>query len=386
MKFLFALLGLCMVLSARAEEAPVYLLYGNRIYDDETIFKASGLDYDKPITLNEIRQKLETTGYFSSVRVTQVGNEITIKVQEKNPWFILPYFSSDSGRRVYGVAAGWLGIAGENTMFLGRYQKGSQSTAGSAVLKDDFFLDTFWITGLTLDYENALHDVYRERSVVRRMQNKATMFTHHLGYHLEPNLIVQFDTHFEKHLYEELSSHYTKGDHWSHRVFLEYGLLYVNEGITRGYKVKPYFEFTNPWSDFDFYQLGFFATRSMFLRGNFNWIMRPRAEYGNPLPRYQQFELGGHKLRGFPSQVFRAQSYAAVQNDVLLAVWDMKYVKLRPMVFVDWAYIERGGRTAAGAGLQVYFRQVAVPAIQIYGGYGFRPKGFSLSAAIGPQF
>ena len=112
----------------------------------------------------------------------------------------------------------------------------------------------------------------------------------------------------------------------------------------------------------------------------------PRFEAGSPLPRYQQFELGGTRLRSFPTQFLRTSRYAAIQNDFLLTSWDVWKLKLRPMLYADFAYAERGGRTGVGAGLQVYFRQVAMPALQVHGGYGFNPKGVSMMASIGPQF
>lgn len=381
------LLPLSVVAAPSAAPLPTkFRIFGNQIYDDETVLKVAGIDYEVPLSELEMKQKLETTGYFSLVRVRKEGDTVTIVLREKTPWFALPYFSSESGRTVYGVAGGLVGLGGASSAILGRYQTGSENKIVSLMYRDDFFLDSFWIFGLTFNYEHGLSDVLRERQIVRRMEGKTTSQTLHLGYHLSPDLLVELDTHVEVHRFEQEDYTRSRGTHVSHRLFAEYGLFYVNEGLSKGFKLKPYIEVTNPaLSDYHFYQVGVFGQKSVYLNGDFNWITRPRVEYGKPQPFYQKFELGAGKLRGFPSQTFRAESYAAVQNDVLLTSLDFWKVKLRPMVYADWAYVDSGGRTGLGAGLQVYFRSVAVPAIQIYGGYGFRPNGFSLSAAIGPQ-
>ena len=60
-------------------------------------------------------------------------------------------------------------------------------------------------------------------------------------------------------------------------------------------------------------------------------------------------------------------------------------IAARPFAFADFAYVENGGRPGAGLGLNVYFRHVSVPAIQIAAGFGANPAGFSVAAAIGPQ-
>lgn len=119
--------------------------------------------------------------------------------------------------------------------------------------------------------------------------------------------------------------------------------------------------------------------------GDLNWIVRPKWEAGVGLPRYQLFELGGPKLRGYSFQTFRTDHYFAVQNDfVPVALRLGNALTMRPFAFADWAYIDDGGRTGAGVGVRLFFRHVAVPALEISGGYGFRPAGFSIAAAVGP--
>lgn len=384
MKKTFVLLFLLLAQPCLAEFSTLRI-YGNHTYDDDTIQKILGVEHGIPLSDIEMKRKLETSGYFSSIRIFHTDSATIIVVREKTPWFVLPYFTSDADSNIYGVAGGLMGINGTEGKLVGRAQTGKNQKAFALLFRDEFFLDSFWIFGASFDHETAKHNVYSGREIIQRTENRATNFTQQLGYHLLPNLKVRLDTHIEDHKFEEEDRSIHEGSQWSHRILAEYGSYYLNEGLARGYMIKPYFEFTNPLSHFKFYQIGFFGQYSAYLKGDFNWITRPRFEFGSPLPRYQKFELGGSNLRGFPSQSFRAQSYSAVQNDFLLTSWDIWKLKVRPIVYMDWAYIQNGGRTSLGTGLQVYFRQVAIPAIQIYGGYGFNPNGFSIIAAIGPQ-
>ena len=124
----------------------------------------------------------------------------------------------------------------------------------------------------------------------------------------------------------------------------------------------------------------------MYLKKNVNWIMRPRIEAGTPLPRYQLFELGGARLRGYAAQTFRANEYITIQNDLLLTSSDIWKLKIRTLVYLDWGFVSDSGRTGVGGGVQFYLREVAIPAVQIFAGYGFNPREFSTTATIGPQF
>ncbi len=117
-----------------------------------------------------------------------------------------------------------------------------------------------------------------------------------------------------------------------------------------------------------------------------NWTIRPKIELGSNLPRYGLFEIGGVKLRGYPSQYFRGSSYASLQNNFLITSITMWKFKLRPLMFADWAYIEKGNRESFGTGFLVYFKSVVVPTLEFFAGYGLNPNGFSISATVGPQF
>jgi hypothetical protein len=36
--------------------------------------------------------------------------------------------------------------------------------------------------------------------------------------------------------------------------------------------------------------------------------------------------------------------------------------------------------------LNMYFKKISLPAVQLYAGYGFHPKSFAVIAVAGPQF
>ena len=373
---------LCLTSISQAYGDTKVSVFGSNIYDDETILKMAGLDANRELQVEEIKQRLETTGYFSRVAVIKAKNSLTIILREKTPWFLLPYLSTGAGKNVYGLAGGLMGIGRDDAMLIGRAQFGTGDKEIAILLRDDFFLGSLWIMGGSADYEIADHDVYVGRSLKERIPNEHLDFSQQTGYHLTRNLFLEFDSHIESHRFQIPEQ---SGMQFSHRVILDYGNYFLNEGLARGFNLKPYFETTAPWSYFKLCQWGILTKKSIYLEGDFNWISRWQWEHGNSLPFYQRFELGGYSLRGFAQQTFRTDSYTVLQNDFLLASWNVWKLKVRPMVFADFAYLENEGHSGIGAGLQVYFRQVAMPAIQVYGGYGFHPNGFSIIAAIGPH-
>ena len=361
-------------------------VYHNHALSDEAIIKMSGIDQDPTLSALEVKRRLQTTSLFSEIQVTRDGNTMRIIVKEKTNWFAVPYFSSGAGSTIFGVAGGKSSVLGQNGNMLARYQFGTGDHEGSILLRDEYFLNSRWSLGVSFDYEDALHRIYQDRNVIQQTNNEYHGGSIQLGYHLSPYATLNLNTYIERHRYEEPAGNYVKGLQLSHRLSADYGNSYLNDGLARGAVARVYFEATNPASDFQFRKYGVSGQVSAFLRGDFNWIVRPRFETGTPLPRYQLFELGGSKLRSFPNQQFRAGGYVAVQNDVLLTAVDVWKLKLRPLLYSDWAFIQGSGRSAVGTGLQIYLRDVVIPAVQIFAGYGFNPNGFSATATIGPQF
>jgi hypothetical protein len=382
--------SLCMISPAaycEAQKNPrVTEVFGNRSFDDEAIISIAGIEHDPPPSDLEIQRKLETTNNFSDVRVWTEGDRRIIALKEKVTWFIVPYYFKDAESSIIGAAAGKSGVAGTNGVLLGRAQTGKSNKVFSLLYRDEYFLDSRWILGGSLIYEDAPLYVYADDTIARRTIHQYHGGGFQFGYHWEKYLTSAVNTYIERHHAEEVNGRQFRGLQISHRLYTDIGSLYTNEGLVRGYLVRPYFEFTNPLGDIDFYKFGVSAQYSMILRGNFDWIINPRMESGRPLPRYQKFPLGGASLRSFPSQKFRDDTYFAVQNDFLLASWNIWKVKLRPLVYTDWAYIENGGRTGVGIGLNTYFRKISLPALQVYAGWGMHPKAFTVIVAAGPQF
>lgn len=384
---LLLILSLSAAASVAAELAPLNVeVYRNRALDDASIIKISGIDQDPTISAVEVQRRLQTTSLFSEVSVTRDASSMLIIVKEKTNWFAIPYFSSGSNSTIYGLALGKSSVLGQNGNILARYQFGTGNREGSILIRNEFMMNTRWSLGVSFDYEDALHRIYRAREVVQSTNNQYHGGSLQLGYHLTPYTTFGLNTYVERHRFEEPLGNYVVGVQLSHRLSAELGNFYVNEGLTRGKAVKAYFESTGPTSDFGFRKFGVAAQISAFLKSEFNWIIRPKFEASTPLPRYQLFELGGHRLRSYPAQIFRDRDYVSVQNDVLLTSWDVWKLKVRPLVYGDWGFVQSSGRTGLGGGVQVYLRDVAVPAVQIFAGYGFNPKGFSTSASIGPQF
>ncbi|MGK5084697.1 hypothetical protein WDW37_15490 [Bdellovibrionota bacterium FG-1] len=163
-------------------------------------------------------------------------------------------------------------------------------------------------------------------------------------------------------------------------------ILFLRGPLARGKAVRTYFEISDPASFFHFLKLGASGQASLLMVREFDWIIRPRFEMGSEMPRYQLFELGGGSLRSFPTQEFRGASYFSIQNDLLITSADIWKFKVRPLVYVDWAWVQNSGHTGIGTGFQLYLHDIAVPALQFFLGYGFNPDGFGTTVTIGPQF
>ena len=359
---------------------------GNHQLSRNAILQISGLAQNPGLEAVEVRRRLKTTSLFAKVSVEASDKEIVIFVEEKISWFVLPFFLIDVESKNYGLILGKSSLLGEHSEVIARYQMGTNNREATFLAKDEYIFGTPWFAGGTFDYEDSLHSVFVGRNIMRRMKNKYIGGSFQAGVHLSPWLSLGLHSYFEHHEYEKLDEKILKGNQLSHRIYCDFGSIYLDEGIAQGAMARTYVELSNPVvSDFHFQKSGILAQVSIYRHGQFNWITRPRFELGVSLPRYQLFELGGSRLRGFATQQFRGTSSLVVQNDLLLTVWNAWSLKFRPIFYTDLAYVESGVRTGVGAGFHVYFKEVAIPAVQVFAGDGFNPNGYSVSAALGPQ-
>jgi outer membrane protein assembly factor BamA len=386
MRFLWILAALSLPCAA-AKVGPLKVeVYRNRALDDASIISMSGLSLNPELSAEEVAQQLETSNLFSSVTVTRKGKYVSIFVREKTNWFAFPYFLGGSGSTIYGVAGGKSSVLGQNGNILGRFQFGTDDLEASLLLRDEYFLNSRWILGASFEYSDTQRRIYVDRTIVQRTDNTARGASVQTGFHLRPDVILGFDTFIESHSFEEPAGARLSGTQVSHRLSVDFGNLYVDEGLARGAVFRTSFEFPNPISDFKFFRMGAWGQISGYLRGDFNWIAKPRFEVGSNLPYYQLFEIGGTRLRSFAGGEFRDEAYASLQNDLLVTSFDFWKLRFRPMLYGDWAYVQGGHRMGLGVGMQTYFKHIAIPALQFFAGYGFNPEGWSLLATIGPQF
>ena len=372
------------VVAEPAKKLPVYV-YGSRFLDEDAVIQMTGLDSDPDLPLEEVKRRLQTTSLFREIAVWKTEDAIHVLAREKTNWFVLPYLSSNSSTTIYGLAFGKAAMYGQDAEFIGRGQMGSENREASLLLRDFSYRDTPWTLGMSLDYEDSRLQEYRGRDVVRRTDNWFFGGSLRAGYRFTPHLTISLSNYLERHRVENIDGTRAEGFQGSHKWMAENSNFYLQEGLTRGGRAFLTFEHTSRVSDFRFAKLGAGFDRSVFLRRDFNWIAYGRFGRGWDLPRYQQFRLGGASLRGFPGEQFHATHFYLLQNDVYLDAWDLWKLKLRPLAFADFAYVNQGGRTGLGLGLRVFFQTVAVPALQIAAGYGFHPNGFAVVATIGPE-
>lgn len=373
---------------ALAQTSPHVVVFGIRQMKPDVLVNMIGIEQKPEMSAEEIKSRIQTSGLFSAVEVHRVEDLVTIYVREKTTWFVVPYFSKDAAISTYGIAFGKATLNGTDARVVGRYQLGTGDRTASLFFRDAGIFNTRFGLGASLEYDDSFKREFggaNGREVIHRTRSQNKGGSLQATYRLSPYWSIGLNNYIEKRRFEELSGEFRSGVQWSHRAFGEYNKFYVNEGLSEGHMVRLYTETTNPVSDFSFRKHGFFTQHGLLRYGDFNWIGRLRGEYSASLPRYQLFELGGGRLRSFPNHQFRDRSYGTVQNDFLLTSLNVWVLRIRPLLYADWAYIENGGRTGVGTGFQIYIRDVAVPAVQLFLGYGFHPNGFAAAAAIGPN-
>lgn len=360
-------------------------VFGNVTFKDETVIRMSGLEQDPNLSAAEVRKRLQTSNIFTEVTVVRDESQVSIYVREKATWFIVPYFSKDSVQTIFGIAFGKYTFFGQDANILGRYQKGTDNQEASLLFRDETLFDHRWVLGASLDFEDSLRRTFEKRVVSKRTENQYHGGSLQVTYRISPLYSLHLNNYIERHRFAELDGQIFSGLQWSSRLIAEYNGFFIEEGLSEGLQTRLFIERTNPLSDFQFFKVGTLSQAGLFRHGNLNWVVRAKAEWGPHLPRYQLMELGGGRLRGFPAQQFRDNFYGKIQNDFLFASLGFWKLHFRPLIYTDWAFIQNSGRLAAGSGFQVFLREVAIPAVQFFVGYGFNPNGFQASASIGPQ-
>jgi hypothetical protein len=378
--FLFSSIAFC------APDPSKVHITGDSTLDPQVIIRISGLVKEPNLPADVIRSRLLDTNLFSDVEVSRSGDEVTIDLQQKVTWFIIPYFSSDPGGTYYSLVAGKAILVHEDVFAFARYQVGTNDHEGEFGLKGRNILASSWDAGLDLTYQDSLNWVYTGRDITQRLANRFHGGNLEVGYRLSLNWKVALTNYVEYHTFEAPNQGQRSGFQWSNRVSLEHNEFYSIEGLGHGHIVTVYGETTNPLSQFTFYKIGAASKFSLISKGDFDWVVRPNIDYSPSLPYYQLFTLGGQTLRGFPSQQFRDRYDLAVLNDIYLCNWKIWVLRPRLLLFTDWAFIGGAGRTAVGGGAQFGIRNLLLSAIQVFAGYGFNPNGFATTVSIGQKF
>lgn len=386
---LVTLLTICSIFPSRvigAPSPPELRISGNSTLDPLVIARISGLIDAPGLSADTIKKRLQDSNLFSSVRVSRTEKEVTIDLQQKVTWFVIPYFSSDPSGKNFSLIAGKAVLAHEDVFTFARYQVGTNDHEASVGMIGRNILGSPWDATGSASFQDALSWVYTGREITQRLENRYYGGSFELGYRFGLDWKVSLTSYGERHRFQtpDLVNH--DGFQWSHKVTFEYNRYYSIDGLGEGHTVQFYSENANPASDFSFYKIGATAKWSVFKRGDFDWVMRPSCDLGFNLPFYQLFELGGQTLRGFPTEQFRDRYDIAILNDLYLTNWSIWALRPRLMLFTDWAFIQGSGRTAVGGGAQFGIRDLLLSAIQVFAGYGFNPNGVAVTVSIGQKF
>ena len=62
---------------------------GNKTFDKQAVVQISGIKSDPKQTPQEVKDHLQSTGYFEDIRVTQDADSMNIYIKEKINWFVI---------------------------------------------------------------------------------------------------------------------------------------------------------------------------------------------------------------------------------------------------------------------------------------------------------
>src|SRR5438094_879712 len=83
-----------------SENADEVTVERNQKLSDDAIINLSGIEQDPTLSSLEVTRRLQTSGLFSRIQVNRTSDAMTISVDEKTTWFVLPYFSLDASSKI----------------------------------------------------------------------------------------------------------------------------------------------------------------------------------------------------------------------------------------------------------------------------------------------
>ncbi|MCP3103368.1 BamA/TamA family outer membrane protein [Myxococcus sp. K15C18031901] len=325
----------------------------------------------------ELKRRLLNLKLFKSVAVRSrpEGEGVVLQVQVDERWTLLPIpmFTSSKGQWQVGLFALETNLFGLNKTFVLGALAGNRGGNVFSLYRDPGIAGTRWTASLfgqyaKLDRERRVRDVVVEEYTDRRVDASAT-----LGYQFLPELNVGAGvfTLLNKPLPRAAGGVAPeRSDVFGVSVSAEYlgqdFHFYFNEGplarlsFRQGLEAIGSTRAFRQVSAFAGYTLSVFGKQSLTLLGSFERV------WGDPT--VHALLLGGRTgSRGFTKETLWAEQAATATLEYQVPLWSPSMATFTAHAFLDVGRVAwknaRLRYAAPGAGLRVYLRSVAVPAL-----------------------
>jgi outer membrane protein insertion porin family len=405
---------------------------------EDTVLSIAGISIGDTMevhTLEQVRERLNTSGLFADVNVYwepfREGVRVNIVIQDKFPWAPVPTFSYSPGNTSAGllVAHGNLFGRGKRGIIGGRL---STADSGAVVAYQDPALFGTWgfyeFAGRFQDQNiPEFGNVDGTQAAVRETQLRSFGFTARLGVAWLRRVKTAIGWSADRFQYrghrsnvdifgseDALPPGADGGDRANAEVSVtfdfrsrEHAIVWGNAltfGIDHGsprWGGDPRFSY---WKARAAYEHGFRFFRSH------NFVLRAGAFAGQDLPLWSENWAGGTNLRGYRYRQFSGDTQARTQVEYHFPLFSVRKLDVRGLVFNDAAavwyralpdtdatgqeysrrddgrhflpvrFLEPGFdpfrdlHTSAGVGLRFFLRSVAVPLVGVDFGYAV-PRG-----------
>lgn len=404
--FLTIFLGSSFVFAAPAiKESTIraIIIEGNKWTRDEvikTIIRTKVGDPFNDKTISKIKRYLENQRKFAEVKVKaiQEGSDVAIFIYVKDKWSLVlaPYFSTNETGSSYGFIflesnfLGYQNILLTSVIYEYEHANGVLLYSHPRVLGTSFsyvllFRKDYYPVN-TYSKGNKISSFYREEDGEEITLKYQFWAEHYIMFAMN-----RFD-------YTLSGSEEDQGHNRFFKTYLELDWLSFKGFFAKGRYLGLYFEEDSMLSDVErriaglkfeqyfapYKQTNIYFNLHYYYAFKITDAFTPRIgqnedNYYGPLRGYEAFQLKAKHAFTFSSE-YRIPLGSVLQTETVIAP------------FFDTAFhsgaegfkINEFDYTA-GLALRVYFKEILVPAIQFFAGYGFKYENFSLGFSIGSR-
>lgn len=377
---------------------------GNRKTLDSTIMGELGFrvgDEYSPELLSRARRRLLNTRLFSRVEVDAdedaAGADITIRVQERWSFLILPYGSSEGGVSTYGLAVLDSNAFGTGDLALGAVCRSSDGRTSWMLQWDARRIAGPWGGSAVIYHEAKRRREYDDHDVANKYDSDIAGGNAVLTYEIAEDLRIGAGGGFASHGYDTVDDYTRKpADHDVAflRAQVEYDGVDWEGDATRGFYGIVWSDWAeHAWgSEEAFIKLEAQAELDVPVGDVDTAVFSAGAAWGSGVPYGERFGLGGaDTLRGYYPREFLGDRMLRLGAEYRRPLLRRDWGTISAVGFVDTGQAWLQGQslhasdwqTGVGGGLRVYLADVLIPAVRLETAYGLDADDWAVHFAIG---